>query len=133
MRIEVPFLPPAEYSPNSRSFWAEQYQAGKEYHDAVFYYCVSSRNTGYRSGGAYPFLRAKLTLTFVFPQQRRRDAYNLLARFKPGLDAVVDAGLILDDDVEHLVIEPLVIEVDKARAPLTIINIEEVNDGTKKG
>jgi len=123
MRIELPFLPPTEYSPNSRSFWAEQYQAGKEYHDAVFYYCVDARNRGYRQAISYPFLRARLTLTFVFPQSRRRDSDNLLARFKPGLDGIVDAGLLLDDDSEHLVIEPLVIEVDRDRAPLTIIDI----------
>lgn len=126
MRVEVPFLPPAEYSPNSRNFWAEQYQAGKEYHDAVFYYCVDARNRGYRQAMSFPFLRALLTLTFVFPQLRRRDADNLQTRFKPGLDAVVDAGLILDDDVEHLVIDPLEIEVDRDRAPLTIIELEEV-------
>ena len=52
-----------------------------------------------------------------------------MARFKPGLDAVVDAGLILDDDAEHLQISGTVdILVDPARAPLTIIELEEVKN-----
>ena len=57
---------------------------------------------------------------------RLRDEDNLLARFKPGLDAIVDAGLILDDDVEHLEIGRVEAVVDLKPAPLTIIELDEI-------
>ena len=126
VRIEVPFLPPVEYSPNSRCSWAERHKAGKMYHDAVFYCCVDARNRGYRKGLSFPLVKAKLNLTVVFAELRLRDEDNLLARFKPGLDAIVDAGLILDDDVEHLEIGRVEAVVDLKPAPLTIIELEEI-------
>ena len=126
VRIEVPFLPPVEYSPNSRCSWAEKYKAGEVYHDAVYYCCVSARNRGYREGLSFPLVKAGLNLTVVFAELRLRDADNLLACFKPGLDAVVDSGLVLDDDVEHLEIGEVKVVVDPERAPLTIIELEEI-------
>ena len=126
MRIEVPFLPPVEYSPNSRVCWLVKYKAGKVYHDAVYYCCVDARNRGYREGLSFPFGKAKLNLTVVFAEMRLRDEDNLLARFKPGLDAVVDAGLLLGDDVEHLEIGKVEAVVDLKPAPLTIIELEEI-------
>ena len=132
VRIEVPFLPPVEYSPNSRDFWAKKHKAGKVYHDAVYYLCVDARNRGYREGLSFPLVKAKLNLTVVFAELRLRDADNLLARFKPGLDAVVDSGLLLADDVEHLEIGEIDILVDPERAPLTVIDIEELGKAAEK-
>ena len=139
MRIEVPFLPPVEYSPNWRGDWSDKYKAGKVYHDAVFYCCVDARNRGYRQGLSFPMVKAKLNLTVVFAEARLRDEDNLIARFKPGLDAVVDSALLLADDVEHLEIGRADPIVDPERAPLTIIELdeikklEEVKDGAKEG
>ncbi len=126
MRIEVPFLPPVEHSPNSREFWAGKYKAGKEYHDAVYYCCVDARNVGERKGLSFPLGKAKLGLTVVFAELRVRDADNLLSRFKPGLDSVVDSGLLFADDMEHLEIGEVQVIVDPERAPLTIIELEEI-------
>ena len=125
IRIEVPQLPPSEASPNARPFWAEKYTTNKQYHHDVFYCCVDARNRALKEGKAFPFLKAKLNLTFIFPEERRRDRDNILASFKKGLDAVVDAGLLLDDDSEHLGVGQVKVEVDPARAPLTIIELEE--------
>jgi len=126
VRIEVPFLPPVEYSPNSRCSWADKHKAGKVYHDAVYYCCVDARNREYRI--SFPLSKAKLNLTVVFAEIRLRDLDNLLARFKPGLDAVVDSGLVLDDDVEHLEIGEVEVVVDPERAPLTIIELAEIKE-----
>lgn len=129
MRIEVHQLPPVEYSPNWRGHWSERYQAGRVYQLAVFYSCVDARNRAWIAGSdlmTFPFITAKLNLTFIFPEQRRRDRDNLLACFKPGLDAIVDAGLVLDDDAEHLEIGKVDILVDPERAPLTVIELEEM-------
>lgn len=46
--------------------------------------------------------RAKLTVTFIFPQQRRRDVDNLYARAKGVVDGVKRGGWIVDDDSAHL-------------------------------
>ena len=91
----------------------------------MFYCSVDARNRGYREGVSFPFTKARLNLTFVFPEHRRRDRDNCLSMFKPGLDGIVDAGLLLDDDAEHLEIGNVDILVDPERAPLTIIELEE--------
>jgi len=124
VRIEVTQLPPFSSSPNWRGHWGNRYKEARVYHNAVFYCCVDAKNKGYREGMSFPFTKARLNLTFIFPQQRRRDEDNLLSRFKPGLDAIVDAGLLLDDDAEHLEIGTVDILVE-GRAPLTIIDLEE--------
>ena len=125
IRIEVTQLPPVSSSPNWRGHWAERYQAAMAYRDAVYYSCVDARNRAIASG-TLAFVRAKLSLTFVFPERRRRDRDNLLSRFKPGLDGIVASGLVVDDDAEHLEISNVDIVVDPKRAPLTIIEIREM-------
>jgi len=126
MRIEVTHLPPGSSSPNWRGHWGSKYKDSRIYHDAVFYCCVDARNRAFMEGKSFPFLRAKLNLAFVFPEYRRRDRDNLLSRAKSGIDAIVDAGLLLDDDAEHLQIGKVDILVDPDRAPLTVIEIEEL-------
>lgn len=128
MRIEVSQLPPSEYSPNWRGHWTERYRAGRVYQAAVFYSGVDTRNRALMEGVLFPFTKAKIKLTFVFPEWRLRDSDNLIARFKPGLDGIVSAGLVVDDDAEHLKILDPDIVVDPKRAPLTIIELEEVKD-----
>lgn len=127
MRIEVHQLPPVSSSPNWRGHWSTQREEAKVYHNAVFYCCVDSRNREAFGGMPLPlFIKARLNLTFIFPEHRRRDRDNLLASFKPGLDGIVDAGLLLDDDAEHLEIGKVDILVDPDRAPLTIIELEQM-------
>jgi len=139
MRIEVSQLPPGSSSPNWRGHWGGKYKDSRVYHAAVFYCCVDARNRGYLEGMSFPFIKARLNLPFVFAEQRRRDRDNCLASFKPGLDAIVDAGLLLDDDAKHLEIGKVDILVDPERAPLTIIDLDEIkrlegeNHGTREG
>ena len=127
MRIEVTQLPPVSSSPNWRGNWRERYQAARAYRDAVYYSCVDARNRAIASG-RLPFVRAKLSLTFVFPEHRRRDPDNLLSRFTPGLNGIVASGLLVDDDAEHLEISSVDIVVDPKRAPLTIIEIKKLEE-----
>lgn len=122
MRIEVDRLPPREYSPNYHGSWTSRYAAGVKYKDFVFYEAVNVRNTG----NYQQFRKARLDLTFIFDRERIRDEDNLRARFKPGQDALVTAGLIEDDSWKHLVMGDINIIVDKERAPMTIIELQEV-------
>ena len=127
MRIEVPMLPPIEYSPNWRGHWAQRYKAGKVYQMAVFALCVDYRNRQMSASAAWcPFEQSILNLTFVFRDRRKeRDEDNLRARFKPGQDALVQAELIKSDTQRHLVMGTITIEVDRKRAPSTIIELED--------
>lgn len=129
MRIEVNQLPPISASPNWRGHWSKRYQDGRVYQAAVYYECIDIRNRLQRlpwRPGIPPFKKARLDLTFVFPYKRRFDEDNLRARFKPGQDALVQAGLIEGDTMENLVMGKVEVQVDRARAPLTIIELEEV-------
>ena len=48
--------------------------------------------------------RAHLTITFTFPDRRRRDLHNLVHHVvKPIVDGVVDSGVLPDDDDAHLI------------------------------
>jgi hypothetical protein len=128
MRIEVPLLPGKELSPNARVLWPDRHQAARIYGDAVFYSCVDVRNRLERLPwrlGFPPFRRPRLDLTFVFPEHRERDEDNLRSQFKPGQDAIVRAGLIEGDSTEQIILGKISIEVDKERAPLTIIELQE--------
>lgn len=126
MRIEIRQLPPVEYSPNWRGHWSQRQGAGKLYQQAIFYECVNYRNKAMKKlNGWYPFEKAILNLTFIFKDRRERDENNLRARFKPGQDALVQAGFIKGDSPQYLVMGGITIEVDPLRAPLTVIDLEE--------
>lgn len=133
MRFEVNQLPPVEYSPNWRGHWAQRYQAGITYSKAVYYSAVDARNR--ETEECQSFKRARLNLIIVFPYKRRFDEDNLRARFKPGQDALVHAGLVVGDTMENLVMGKIEVQVDKTRAPLTIIELEEIKklEGGKSG
>ena len=124
--LEVSQLPPAEYSGNARVHWAVRYRAGATYSQAVFYAATDKRNRALLACEILPvFRQARLELTFVYPERRVRDADNLIAMFKPGLDALVQADVLRGDDVKRLTIGAVQVEVDKVRAPLTIIRLVE--------
>jgi len=132
VRIEVHQLPPAELSPNARCPWVDKYRAGEVFAHAVYYSAVDVLNRSLVDRlRARPPTKARVNVTFVFAQGRRRDRDNLVGMFKPGLDALVKVGLIQDDDAKHLELGEVKVEVDKGRAPLTIIELEEVNNVEK--
>lgn len=129
MRIVVKELPPVESSPNWRGHWSQRYRAAKRYQEAVYYECVDVRNSLQRQPGAPPFHayeKARLDLTFVFPQWRGRDEDNLRASFKPGQDAMVQAGLIVDDKKENLTLGEIKVVIDRCQGATTIIELEEM-------
>ena len=52
--------------------------------------------------GVPPTRRARLTITLMFPVNRRRDTDGLYARVKGCVDGLVYGGWIVDDDIAHL-------------------------------
>ena len=69
--------------------------------------------------------KASLRITYVFPQRRRRDPDNFAAMGKWIADGLVDAGVILDDSAETLTVLPVRLRVDRAKGPMTIVEVSE--------
>lgn len=55
-----------------------------------------------RASRAPHLKRALLTVEIAFPDRKRRDSHNWMATVKPIVDGLVDAGVLPDDDAEHL-------------------------------
>lgn len=60
-----------------------------------------------------PIEQATISYRFFVPDNRRRDAANLIQMVKPGIDGIVDAGLIADDCWQKLTIGLVVVEIDR--------------------
>jgi len=118
----MPILPPAAMNPNSRGHWTAKSKAAAEFRDAVRLYCISERNL---IKGWVPFSRPVIDLTFIYASLRDRDEDNARAAFKPGLDGIVDAELLLGDSPKSLITGKITMVVDKKRAPSTIIELRE--------
>jgi len=73
-----------------------------------------------------PWQRATIQAAFYHKVQRRRDDVNHLAMLKPVYDGLVDAGLLSDDDSEHLTTLPATFAIDREspRVELTITRKE---------
>jgi len=128
MRIEVTQLPPGELNPNFSRYkhWGHRAEARRVWRATVYYSVFDAKNRAERSGTKFPFKKASLHWTFIYAAKRERDADNLIASCKVAQDALVDAGILLSDDAEHLQIKGVEILVDRKRAPLTIIELEEI-------
>jgi len=73
-----------------------------------------------------PWPKAELQATFYHKQNRRRDGVNYNQMLKAAQDGVVDAGLVIDDDAEHLSTLPPKFEIDKKfpRVEITVTRKE---------
>jgi hypothetical protein len=120
LRIEIPGLPPSACSPNSRHHWAVKARAANSWGEMCFYKAVDARN---RTGEPMKWKNldgAKVRVTFVLPNKRRRDLDNLVAAFKSGLDALVRCGILIDDSAGHVTMTYRAEFGDKA---MTIVEI----------
>ena len=127
VKIEIPFLPDPALSPNARvspfvragaaavlrkAAWALAYMANPS-HEVMF-------------------RKAKISVRAVFPTAQLPDPDNFITMLKPALDGLVDAQIIPDDKREYVrYIQPFVYEVNRERAPLLILEIEEDEDGNR--
>lgn len=89
MIVTLPW-PPTTLSPNSRAHWAAKARAAKKYRRDCGYATVGAR------GGVSLPANIIMTVTFRPPNARPRDADNLLASIKSGIDGLCDALAIND-------------------------------------
>lgn len=125
MRIEIPMLPRSELNPNARVSPFKRAGAAAELRKAAW-------AIAYNANPAHDvmFEKAKIKVTLVYPNhQVTPDPDNLITMLKPALDGIVDAKIIPNDTKEDVrYVLPMLCEVDPERAPLTVLDIEEVNN-----
>lgn len=90
--------PPKQLSPNSRAHWAVKSREAKKYRAACAWACKEAKLHAPATDG-----RLHLWIDFYAPDRRHRDADNLTANIKSGLDGVADAIGIND---KNFVIHP---------------------------
>jgi len=101
LRIEIPGLPPFACSQNARLDKYARARAVKDYRQQVRYAAIDARNRSECPGKWKGLDYARVDVTFVVPDNRRRDKGNLSGAFKPALDALVDAAILVDDSWQH--------------------------------
>ena len=123
LHIELPGLPPKECSPNWRGHWAAKADAVKLYRQDAGWRAVFATGDYARANGEKWTApdHATMHVTFIVPDNRRRDKTNMASAFKPALDGLVDAGIIQDDSHQHLD-DQYHIEVRKGRS-VTIVEV----------
>ncbi len=92
MQVVLPW-PPKELSPNARQHWARHFKAKKAYRTECY---MQARIAGVTTQSLAGAPKAHVSLTFYPPDRRARDADNMIAAMKSGLDGLADA-LGLDD------------------------------------
>ena len=82
--------PPKELSPNSALHWAKKAKKKKEYRQACWALTLEAKleATGDQ--------KIPMEITFYPPDKRHRDADNMVAAIKSGLDGVADALKVND-------------------------------------
>jgi Holliday junction resolvase RusA-like endonuclease len=128
LTITIPALPGEALKPGYRGGWWLVRKAKK--HDTEMGYVYALIAYRERKNFPLPLKRVIAEVTFVFKQQRRRDLDNWSGRLKGYWDGIVQAGIVADDNSEIITSLSVKFEIDKARAPLTIITISEVGDAT---
>lgn len=121
--IEVPCLPPASGSLNSRACWQVRARERKKFMMQVGYAAVGA---GIKDENLMK-VKAMVEIELVVKANRRRDPDNLTGLcYKPVMDSLVCIGLLADDSQKYVSLKPVVVTVDPKRAPRTIIRVWEL-------
>lgn len=96
LRIELPWLPPASYSPNSRAGWQEKRGPRGDNNKVQDDVRVLVLEAGW-DGEVFP--AARCWATFHLPTRAKRDHDNLVARTVPIWNALVRLGVLADDSI----------------------------------
>ena len=116
--IEISHLPYPELSPNSRVHWAVKARAVKAAREEIGWLAKAQWHD------EKPMMKARIGYEFHVKDKRHRDLDNLLAMCKPWQDGLIDAGVLMYDDAEHLHIWRTRYVQDTVEK--TIIEIEEI-------
>ena len=122
--VRVPGRPPGANALHRQGYWRVR-KDREEWHGIALLAARAARGPGFGP----PFARASLAVEWRCRTQRRRDYDNLVAGLKPLIDGLVSAGIIEDDDSDHLVaLGPLTVSsgCSEDETVLTIREVQEV-------
>jgi crossover junction endodeoxyribonuclease RusA len=83
--------PPKELSPNAALHWSKKVKKKKEYRTACWALTLEAKLEAPKGSERFP-----IEITFYPPDKRHRDADNMVAAIKSGLDGVADALKVND-------------------------------------
>jgi Holliday junction resolvase RusA-like endonuclease len=129
LTITIPELPSAALKSGFRGGWWLIRKA--KVHDtemAYVYSLIAYREKNGDGRLSLPMKSVTASVTYVFKETRRRDLDNWIGRLKGYWDGIVKAGIIEDDNIDIITSINVKFEIDKSRAPLTIITLSEVGD-----
>jgi len=125
MKVTLP-LPPRILSPNVKTGSIggrmAKSRATRLYRRVAYY---KARQMAAFEGSRFPLQHAVATLTFYWPDKRRRDIRNAESSMKAAYDGLVDAGLIADDSSDHLTHGEtvfMVVDLDNPRVEIEIVD-----------
>ncbi|AMU78478.1 hypothetical protein SEA_SKINNYPETE_48 [Mycobacterium phage SkinnyPete] len=110
VRIDLPWSRPP-LTANQRMHWAAKAKTTREVRAAA---AVIARNLPRAD-------RLVVTLHYQPSQNRRRDRHNLWPTVKALVDGLVDAGVVPDDDTEHVSTPEPVIHTPASTAALWLV------------
>ena len=107
LALTLPGLPPRELRGNTHGYTREAEfgarNAAVQWGSAAYYCIVDARNRCEEPEKWRHLEHAHMATTYVFPDNRRRDVDNYSGRaMKPVQDALVKAGVLIDDSFQHL-------------------------------
>ena len=117
LTIILEHLPYPELSPNSRVHWAVKARAVKASREEIGWLAKAQWHE------EKPMIMAVISYEFYVKDNRHRDLDNLLAMCKPFQDGLIDVGVLMYDDMQHLQIGHVGVVQDIIEQ--TIITIEE--------
>jgi hypothetical protein len=119
LAVEMP--PRVGSSQNALGRVRDRIRAGHQYRLLVF----NQARLGWRVSEP-PMRKARLDLEFVFAIRRRRDQMNHIASVKHGVDGLVAAGVIVDDDWDTLSLGTVAQRIEKGCTPYVVMTLTEV-------
>lgn len=102
-----------QLSPNGRVHWATRAMAKKEAAHHIACACLLQ-------GVIPPEGPVTLVFRWVFPTRGRHDVDNCIATAKPMIDALVEAGVLDDDDSRHVVAVTAEVAYERGRRALVV-------------
>ena len=116
-------LPPSCLAGHAKGHWREKAAATKRCRQGA--YTVATAQLNRRTPPMWA--HATISYRFFLPDDRRRDAANLVSACKGYIDGIVDAAIIVDDDWKILSIGSVKCELDRdnPRVEITLAAIQE--------
>lgn len=126
LRVELPYLPPPEFSANrSRgAAWQRQWRVSRGRRGAIEEIILLVKEQGWQGP---PMERARVSVHFQLPDRRRRDPGALQERMKPWFDGLVEAEVLADDNLD-VIGWPIYSHDVVPRQPRTVITVEADHD-----